>query len=393
MIHRLTIDAFSAGPAGAAALADLASEPVLSRCRVRVLDGGLAAAQAAYATQPTPQVIVVESLESGDALLAGLDHLAEVCEASTRVVVLGHSNDIALYRTLLGRGISDYLPLPLAGAQVAAAVTALYADPQSAPRGKVVAFWGTRGGCGTSTLAQNAAWGLGRHLRESVLYVDMDTAFGTSGLAFDMEIRQSAADLLAQPDRLDPVMLERCLMDYDETLRVLGTAGDPRSAGRMDVDGIDRLLDMASRMAAQVVVDLPRLWTDWSSHILFSADEVVLVASPDLASLRDAKILLEILAPRRPTPPRLVLNRVDAAQRAQLDGKIFAETLGLPPALSVPFDPQGFGMAANDGRMVAEAAPASRAAEALRRLAALLAGRPAPPAADWRKRLAGWLKG
>lgn len=394
MIHRLTIDAFAATAAGADAFAGLADQPVFARCRVRVLDGGLTTAMAAYAEQPTPQVVIVEVEEGGDALLACLDRLADVCEANTRVVVVGQANDIVLYRTLLARGVSDYLPLPLGPAQVTAAVTALYADPQAAPRGKVVAFWGARGGCGASTLAQNTAWCLGRALHESVLYVDLDVAFGTSGLAFDLETRQSVADVLVHPDRLDPVMLERCLQEYDDSLRVLVAPGDPRNAPRLDVDGVDRLLDMASRLAPVVVVDLPRLWSEWTAQVLYSADEVVVVAAPELASLRDCKVLLEVLGARRaPTAmPKLVLNRVDTARRPQLGAKVFADTLGLGPVLSIACEPQSFGVAANDGRMVAEAAPASRAAQSLRQLAGLLSGKAPPTRNDLRSRLQSWLK-
>jgi pilus assembly protein CpaE len=396
MIHRLTIDAFAATAGGAGALAGLADQPALARCRVAIHDGGMDAALAAYAEQATPQVVIVEAEEAGDALLARLDALAEVCEASTRVLVIGHANDIALYRTLLARGVSDYLPLPLGPAQVAAAVTALYADPQAAPRGKVVAFWGVRGGAGASTLAQNMAWCAGHALHQQVVYIDLDVAFGTSGLAFDLETRQSVADVLANSDRMDPVMLERCLQEYDENLRVLVAPGDPRVSLRMDVDGVDRLLDLASRLAPVVVVDLPRLWGEWIAHVLYSADEAVLVAVPELACLRDSKTMLEVLGARRPpsAAAKLVLNRVDASQKPQLTAKMFADTLGLAPMLTIANDPQSFGAAANDGRMVVESAPGGRAAQALAQLAALLTGtKAAPERDDLRRRLQRWLKG
>lgn len=394
MIHRLSIDAFAATVAGAGAFAGLADQPALARCRVQVAEGGLAAALSAYADHATPQVVVVEVEESGDALLAQLDRLADVCEANTRVVVVGAANDISLYRALLARGVSDYLPLPLGPAQVAAAVTALYSDPQAAPRGKVMAFWGARGGAGTSTLAQNTAWCAGRALRESVIYIDLDVSFGTSGLAFDLETRQSVADVLANPDRMDPVMLERCLQEYDEFLRVLPAPGDPRVTVRLDADAVDRLLDMASRLAPMVVVDLPRQWNEWVAHVLSAADEVALVAVPELASLRDCKTMLEVLGARRPSGAvaKLVLNRVDARQ-PQLSAKVFTDTLGLAPALSIAADPQSFGVAANDGRMVPEAAPAGRATQSLHQLAALLSGaKTAPAGNDFRHRLQSWLK-
>jgi pilus assembly protein CpaE len=396
MIHRLTIDAFPASPLGVAVLAGLAEDPALAHSRVRIQNGGMAAAMARYGSEHTPQVVMVEAEESGDDLLTHLDQLADVCEATTRVIVLGRDNDIHLYRTLMARGVSEYLPLPATSAEAVEAVTGLFADPQAAPKGKVVAFWGVRGGSGSSTLAQNVAFCLGQSLREKVLYLDLDAAFGTSGLAFDLEARQSAAEALAHPDRMDPVMLERCLTDYDDNLRVLAAPGDPRTAARLDVDGVDRLLDTAAQLGAMVVVDLPRLWTDWTAQVLYSAAEVVLVSAPDLASLRDCKCMLEILGQRRgpARAPKLVLNRVEAARRTQLDAKVFADTLGLPPSLSIPFDAPSFGEAANSGRMLPEAAAASPVAQSMRQLAALLAGKPLPATGrDWRRHLVSWLKG
>lgn len=396
MIHRLTIDAFPASPLGAAALGGLAEDSTLAHSRVRIEDGGLNAALARYGAEHTPQIILVEAEEDGDALLSRLDRLADVCEATTRVIVLGAHNDIHLYRTLLARGISEYLPLPATQPEVIAAIATLFTDPQATPKGKVIAFWGVRGGAGASTLAQNTAYCLGQQLREPVLYLDMDVAFGTSGLAFDLEARQGIAEILAHPDRMDPVMLERCLAEVDAHLRVLASPGDPRIAARMDVDGIDRLLDMAAQLGAAVVVDLPHVWTDWTAHVLFSAAEVALVSAPDLASLRDCKSMLEILGQRRgPTrAPKLVLNRVESGRHTQLGSKAFTDTLAQAPALSIALDTAVFGEAANSGRMLPEAAPISAATRSLRELAALLAGKPMPVERIlWHRNLVHWLKG
>ena len=74
--------------------------------------GGMAAATEAYRTAPTPNVIILET-EGRNDILAGLDQLATVCDPGTRVVVIGHDNDVTLYRELVRRGVSDYVISPV----------------------------------------------------------------------------------------------------------------------------------------------------------------------------------------------------------------------------------------------------------------------------------------
>ncbi|MGE5504508.1 MAG: AAA family ATPase [Actinomycetota bacterium] len=396
MILRLTIDAFALTPEVAEVLKQVRDHRGLAKSRVTVHGGGLAGAVAHYAETPTPQVVIVEDEDDEATLLARLDQLAEVCEAGTRVLVIGAANDIHLYRTLMGRGVSDYLLRPVAAQQVLDAMAALFADPASGPKGRVIACWGARGGSGSSTLAQNLAWTLGHFLQEPVVYADLDLAFGTSVLAFNVDAKQTVADALAHPERLDEVLMERCMVDYDDHLQVLASPGEPRNHQRIDAEGLDRVIELAARMAAVVVLDVPHQWSEWTEHLLTVADEVVVTATPDLPSLRDCKALVEILASRRGSdaqPPRLVLNRMDAARKTQLTPKDFEETIGVVPALLIPFEPQVFGEAANNGQMVGEAAKSHKVAELFRQLAATVAGKtPSARKAPRRKSLLDWLK-
>ncbi len=378
MIPRLTIDLFLATADSRQSLAGLARHGALARCTLRGHDGGLAAAATHYAGAPTPQVVVVED-EGGDDLAARLDRLAEVCDPDSRVLLIGGVNDIHVYRRLRDRGVSDYLPRPVSAEHVLEAIRALFHDAQAAPRGKTLAVWGARGGVGASTLAQNLAWAAGRHLREPVIYLDLDLAFGTSLLSFNLEAKQTAADALANPERLDEVLLERYLIEYDEHLRVLAAPADPGGGHAPGLDGVERLLDLARRLAALVVLDLPHQWCDWTRHLLTQADELALVATPDLPNLREVKTLRDILEPVRgqAAAARLVLNRVDAYRKTQLTAKDFAANAGLAPALTLPFDPLLFGDAANRGQMLGECAKTHRTAQALAQFAAQITGKAA----------------
>ncbi|MBI5165411.1 MAG: pilus assembly protein CpaF, partial [Magnetospirillum sp.] len=314
MIYRISVDCFALSPELAEVFKAVRDDRSMGRSRVSVIAGGLPAAVAHYDGQPTPQVVIVEEEDDDDTMLARLEALAEVCEPGTKVVVIGTLNDIGLYRTLVGRGISEYLVRPVTARQLLDTVAGLFSDPGAAPRGKVVAVWGARGGVGASTIAQNLAWCLADGLAEDVVYIDLDLAFGTSVLAFNLDTKQTVADALANPDRLDQVLMDRFLVEYGDHLQVLPSPGDPRAAARIEVEAVDRLLDLASRMGAMVVVDVPHLWADWVEHLLTNADELVVVATPDLFCLRDTKTRVDLMTQRRgvSVPIRVVVNRREA---------------------------------------------------------------------------------
>jgi pilus assembly protein CpaE len=113
---------------------------------------------------------------------------------------------------------------------------------------------------------------------------------------------------------------------------------------------------------------------------LIAADEVVVVATPDLASLRNAKNMMDLIRQGRPNdaPPRLVLNQVGVPGRPEIPAKDFGAALGVHPSLIIPFDAKTFGAAANNGQMILDAAAKTKAAEAFQTLAQIVSRRELP---------------
>jgi pilus assembly protein CpaE len=148
----------------------------------------------------------------------------------------------------------------------------------------------------------------------------------------------------------------------------------------LDPMAFEVVIERVRRTSPFVVLDLPHIWTSWVKQTLLAADDAVIVAAPDLASLRNSKNIMDLLKAMRPydSPPTVVLSMVGVPKRPEIPFKDFAEALGADPVASFPFDPALYGMAANNGQMIGEVAAASKAALAIDTLAASLTGRKAP---------------
>lgn len=380
-IPRITIHAFCARPDTAKLVQHAANDRRMSRASTIVRDGGLEAAVDYYQNQPTPSLVMVETNDTAQRLLHLLDSLAQVCDPGTKVVVLGQTNDIALYRELMRRGVSEYLTQPLGPLQVIRAVGALYADPSAPFVGRQIAFVGAKGGVGASTLAHNFAWAMAEKMQTATVLVDMDLAFGTAGLDFNQDPLQGVLDALTQPDRLDPVLMDRMMVRCGDRLSLLAAPASLDDDYEISADAYEEATQKIRGAAPFVVLDVPHVWNAATRGVLVGSDDLVVVATPDLASLRNAKNIIDLVRGSRPNdvPPRLVLNQVGVPGRPEIPVKDFGEALGVQPSLVLPFDPKPYGQAANNGQMLADVAPKSKAAEGLEHLARLISRREPPP--------------
>jgi len=349
----------------------------MSRAQSLVRRGGIEEAIATYRQEPTPTLMIVESTAGASTLLTQLDRLAEVCDANTKVVVIGAQNDISLYRELIRQGVSDYLVAPVKPLQLIRSIATLFNDPETPFVGRTIAFIGARGGAGSSVLAHNFAHTLSEVMQANTVIADYDLPFGTAGLDFNQDPLQGMADALNEPDRLDSVLLDRMLTRCTDKLSLFSAPASLDQDYLADDEAFEEVTRKVRSVAPFIVMDLPHTWTPWLKKSLIAADEVVVVATPDLASLRNAKNLIELLKSFRPNdnPPRIVLNQVDTPGRPEIPLKDFTAALGTAPVCTIAFDAKTFGQAANNGQMIAECAPGSKTHEALMSLTAAITGR------------------
>ncbi len=379
-VPRVTLQAFCETPGIAEAIGGAADDRRMQKAHVKVHMGGAAAAVEAYRQAPTPNVVVLEFQSDRAAILDSLDQLSSVCDAGTKVVVIGHVNDILLYREMIRRGVSEYLIAPVSILSFVRAISELFTVPGAVPLGRTIAVVGAKGGVGASTVAHNIGWSIARNLKAQTVIVDLDVAFGTAGLDFNQDPPQGIAEAIFAPDRLDTNLVDRLLSKCSDHLSLLAAPAVLDRTTDLTETALDGLIDILRSSVPTIVLDIPHIWTAWSRRLLVSADEIVLVATPDLASLRNTKNLFDNLKSVRPNDsmPRVILNQTGLPKRPEIAAGEFAKALSIELAAILPHDALLFGTAANNGQMIAEVQPASKHAEILSALASSLTGRVEP---------------
>jgi pilus assembly protein CpaE len=376
-VPRISIQAFCETQEVAAIVQAAVNDRRMNKAHVKLHMGGAAAAVEAYRSAPTPNVIVLESTHDRDALTASLDELAEFCDAGTKVIVCGKVNDILLYRHLMLKGVSEYMVAPFTVLDFVQAISNLYSSPGANPVGRVIAVVGAKGGVGSSTIAHNLAWSIATSLEISTVIADMDLGFGTAGLDFNQDPPQGMAEAVFSPDRIDSNLVDRLLSKCSDNLSLLAAPATLDRTYDFGETAFDAVIDILRASTPCVVLDVPHLWTGWTKRALIGADDVLVVGSPDLASLRNAKNLLDSIRHSRPNDhqPKLIINGVGVQKRPEIALADFTKTVEVEPAAVIPYDPKLFGTAANNGQMIAEIDANGKTAEILADLARSVTGK------------------
>ncbi|MCW5680822.1 MAG: CtpF protein [Xanthobacteraceae bacterium] len=376
-VPRITIQAFCETAELAHAVQSAGADRRMARAHLKVSMGGLAAADEAYRNASTPNVIMIEYNGHGNALLEGLDRLAEVCDAGTKVIVVGRVNDIILYRELTRRGVSDYLVSPLSTLDIVASISGLFSAADAKPVGRIIGVLGAKGGVGASTVAHNIAFAIARDLAIDAVVADLDLPFGTAGLDFNQDPPQGIADAVFSPDRVDTAFIDRLLSKCTDHLSLLASPATLDREYDFSPEAIEPVLDTLRGSVPYIVLDLPHLWSGWAKRALTGADELLIVAAPDLPNLRNAKNIYDFAKAARPNDkaPMYLLNQVGIPKRPEVRTADFAKALEAEPVAIIPFEPQLFGTASNNGQMIAEVAAKHKTADTFLSVAKMITGR------------------
>ena len=376
-VPRINITVFCSTQATQAAMQQVVVDRRMARAHIDVRNGSIMSAAQAFSQATTPEVLVLETEGHRDQVLSELSQLAQVCDPSTKVVLIGHVNDVILYRELIRQGLSEYLVAPVHQLQVIDAISSLFNEPGADPIGRIIAFIGAKGGVGSSTIAHNVAALASGVDKVDTIVTDLDLAFGTAGLNFNQDPAHGIAEAIASSDRIDQTMLERLLTKCSDRLNLLSAPAQVEKSLGIEDDTLEPIIDAIRSSAPLIILDIPNLWTVWSKQLLIGADDVIITSTPDLASLRNTKNIFDFLTAARPNDkaPLIILNQVGVQKRPEIPVAEFSKAIGVEPTAVIPFDAHVFGTAASNGQMIGEVGPKSKAAEQISMLEQLLIGK------------------
>ncbi|MHA7899129.1 MAG: AAA family ATPase [Henriciella sp.] len=376
-IPAISAMAFCESGRTAALMEAVANDRRMAQATLETQGGGLEAAITYLQENQTPNLLILESSAPNATMIAQIDELASHCDEGVQVMVIGNTNDIGLYRQLMARGVSEYLVPPVAPVQIVRSISQLFADPDAPFVGKSISVLGAKGGVGASTIAHNLAWSLSESAHVNTALIDLDLSFGTTALDFNHENQQTVADALLAPERVDDAVVSKLLAKVTDRLSLFTAPATVSQIMDIPTHSYTSIIDTVRRVMPYVVLDMPHAWNEWTYQTLLASDEVILVCQPDLASLRNGKNIIDELKAQRPNdaPPKLVLNMMGVPKRPEIPTKDFAAAIDVEPSIVLPFDPQLFGTASNNGQMISETDAAAEASVAIDQLAGTLTGR------------------
>ena len=202
---------------------------------------------------------------------------------------MGRVNDVTLYRELTRRGVSEYLMTPVNTIDVVRAVCHLFSAPDAKPVGRIVAIVGAKGGVGASTVAHNVAWASDA-ISQSSRWLQISIFPSVPPVSITIRTRLRASPTPFSSDRVDTAFVDRLLSKCTDHLSLLAAPATLDRVYDFGAEAFDSILDLLRATIPCVVLDVPHQWAGWTRRLLVSADEILVVAGPDLANLRNAKI-------------------------------------------------------------------------------------------------------
>nr|WP_238930423.1 AAA family ATPase [Vibrio sp. S9_S30] len=338
-----TIQAFVLDKETRLGLENIASQ---LEAEMTVQAGGIEDSANWIALHEAPDILIVDSGE-GLNLEDSLRNLAQHCPPQIKVIVLGKKADLALYRSLLFAGISDYHTKPLDPDGLRASLLKFLGQEKETVllQGRKVCVVGTGGGQGTSTLASNVSWQMADAFKQRVALVDLDTYQSQHPILLGKDYEPSLAQLMANVDKIDDTLLAHTAHQVHKNLHLF--YAEKMNDSDIDAQKAKQCVQALSHHYGMVVVDIPDLRSQAARDLVASADVVVWVSDYNLNSSR----FLSKAVPqkRNPNQRQIVIGNQSRSGKKRIPKRLFEQSLDLNVAMELPYDDKPFLAAERDG--------------------------------------------
>jgi len=354
LLPNARIDVFALDAGTSATVKKLADDWRFARVQTDVVEGGMEAAIERYSASASPELILIETNDISARFTAQLEALAGVCAEGTDAVVISPTNDVHLYRSLVGMGVRDYLVRPIEEDDLVAVIAKSLVEKRGLDGSRLVAVTGTKGGVGTSVVAQSLAWLIAENLGQKTLLLDGAGARGTTGVTFGIEpsIGFGEAVRVGQSGSEDD--LKRIIQTATGHLSMMVFGSEPLLTESPDADSVEALLDRVMKTYPVVIMDLSGAAPAVQKRVMSRAAEVVIVSTPHLTALRNGRALVNEIKHLRNglAAVDFVINKQSMPSADEVPLADIKKLLDIEPAAKIVYTPKVFMSAEMRGKPV-----------------------------------------
>lgn len=326
-----------------------------ARVTINVVDGDVESAIAHYASNPSPDLVMVETLEITDDFAGRLEVLGGSCAESTAAVVVGPVNDVYLYRKLIEIGVSDYLVKPLSKDVLADVFAKILIERLGAENSKLIACIGSKGGVGTSALAHIIADVSGNILHQKTIILDAAGGWSYLSVAMGGEAVTTLHEVGRAATSTDKDSFARMIIPVSDKLSFLGTGAESLMDDSISPENFEGVINRLMQSYPVVIIDLSGAPIDICRNILARANDVIITSTPTLSALRSARSLLnETKAIRgdKEDGIHIAINKKGVGSGYEVSESDMATALKIKPELILSFLPKVFCATEGQGKLL-----------------------------------------
>lgn len=226
----------------------------------------------------------------------------EFSDGQLAILILIDGDDTARKIRVFEAGADNYLTRPFDREQWFKKIEELLAQTRPAvldrshphQRGRIIAFFGSKAGVGSTTLAVNCAVALHDRLKGRVVLVDADFSFGDIAIYLNLPTSHDIIDLIRNIKELDRTLIEQVLVRHESGLQVLLNPPEPEQADLIAPEHVEIILASLAQLYGYVVVNCYTNYDARTLAILEQADDVMLITTPEISSIRNASSFLHL---------------------------------------------------------------------------------------------------
>jgi MinD-like ATPase involved in chromosome partitioning or flagellar assembly len=287
---------------------------------------------------PIESVDVVLHLAEADSPVSR--EVAALREQTNAPIVLGLVGEQEFVDETLEAVVSDVLLLPQPANVIAFALrkAARGRAGELAKSSRVIMVSSTKGGTGKTSLSVNLAVGLAEaHVR--TLMLDLDVQFGDVGIVLGLDRpERTLHDLAAAAGDLDAEKLRGYVVKHGSGLHVVPAPLRPEEGEEIDSARIATIIQTARGMYDAIVVDTAPLFDGPMLTALDRSDQVLLVSTPDVPSMKNIRLALQTLDQLGFPTERISLVANRSGMPGGASASEIAETIGRQIRYELPED-------------------------------------------------------